>query len=560
MKLSSILVNLFVMILFAVSSCELCAQSYHTDSKKAIKNYESALQCFYDKNYDKALSLVDKSLSYDDEFCEALLLKAELFLEKHDETQSINVYEELFLIDSMAFPRASFALAKLYVNAHKYDEAASLLKWFLRLKSQKEDYRLYAKEQLDIALFRKDLYDNPVTYNPLNIGSVVNTHADEYINQYYPDEDKLIFTKRYHEDKRLTENVFVTMMYDSVWSIPQVLFDKYKDVGAANVSSNGKEIYFSASGWNIGEGSCDIYSVKFVDGKWIGPINIKVVNSSEWESQPCLSADGNELYFVRRNKRLGTSDIYVSHRDSVGNWIKPEKLDSNINTDGNEMTPFLHYDKHTLYFASDTRDGMGGYDLFMSRKDDDDKWSEAINLGYPLNTEADEINIVVAPDAKSAFISAKKTEGYGGYDIYSFDIDERFRPQFIEVEKQSDKGYYADVLERQESVTLKNINFEFDSAELTSDSDNGIEMLVAFLSSNEDVVIELVGHTDDMGDADYNISLSERRAESVRMALVDNGISINRIKIKGCGATQPLFPNDSDKHRALNRRVEMKLR
>ena len=61
-----------------------------------------------------------------------------------------------------------------------------------------------------------------------------------------------------------------------------------------------------------------------------------------------------------------------------------------------------------------------------------------------------------------------------------------------------------------------------------------------------------------MGDVDYNISLSERRAESVGKALVDNGISPERIKTKGCGATQPLFPNDSDKRRALNRRVEMR--
>ena len=105
---------------------------------------------------------------------------------------------------------------------------------------------------------------------------------------------------------------------------------------------------------------------------------------------------------------------------------------------------------------------------------------------------------------------------------------------------------------------LKNINFEFDSAELTQDSYEGISRLIDFLVSHDDVNIELSGHTDDMGDAEYNISLSERRAESVRRALVEGGVSLERIIIKGCGATQPLFPNDSDRHRALNRRVEMR--
>ena len=220
------------------------------------------------------------------------------------------------------------------------------------------------------------------------------------------------------------------------------------------------------------------------------------------------------------------------------------------------MAPFLHHDGQTLYFASDTHNGMGGYDLFMSRKDSDGEWSEITNLGYPLNTEGDEINIVVAPDAKMAFISAKRDEGFGAYDIYSFELDERFRPEPVDLHDNASPYVYA--MNREESVSLRDIYFEFDSAELTEGSYDGVMALVDFLALYDEINIELIGHTDDMGDVDYNISLSERRAESVGKALVDNGISPERIKTKGCGATQPLFPNDSDKHRALNRRVEMR--
>lgn len=539
-----------------MSSNGLYAQSYHTTSKKAAKNYESALRCFYDKDYDKALPLIDKALSYDNDFTDAHLLKAELFLEKKNEIYAIEAYEKLFSVDSTAFPRASLSLAKLYMSVRRYDDAATLLGWFLNLKSQKENHRNYAERQLDLTLFRKYLYENPVTYNPQNIGNIVNANSDEYVNQYYPLENKLIFTKRYHEDGCLKENVFVTAMYDSIWSMPQILFDDFEDVGAANISADGKEIYFSASNWNIGFGSCDIYCVRLVDGKWGWPTNIRSVNSSEWESQPSLSVDGKELYFVRRDKKTGTSDIYVSERNEDGEWNMPSRLNSNINTEGNEMAPFVHCDGQTLYFASDTHNGMGGYDLFLSKKDGNDEWSKAINLGFPLNTEDDEINIVIAPDAKNAFISAKKEDGYGAYDIYSFEIDEKFRPQPSEFHEIDDAYVYA--LNTNKSVSLKNICFEFDSAELTPYSYEGIKMLVDFLVSYDEVSVELIGHTDDMGESDYNMMLSERRAESVRNALVDNGISMERIKIKGCGATQPLFPNDSDKHRTLNRRVEMR--
>lgn len=547
------------MVFVVASSCGLYAQSYHTDSKKSIRNYEAARQCFYDKDYDKALPLINKSLSYDEDFTDALLLKAELLMEKGKDTMAIGVYEKLFSVDSMAFPRASFALAKLYMGVHRYDDAVALLKWFMNLKHQRNDNAVYAEQQLNKALFRKDLYENPVFYNPRNIGAMLNTDADEYVNQYIVDEDKLVMTRRYKSEKKayLEEKVLVAEKCDTTWLTPRILLNDLEDVGAANISSDGSEMYFSASGWNIGVGGCDIYSMRLSDGEWCKPVSLKAINTSEWESQPCISHDGKELYFVRRDKRTGTSDIYVAKRDD-GDWTRPLRLDANINTDANEMAPFIHGDGKTLYFSSDRCLGMGGFDLFMSQRNEDGGWSEPVNLGYPLNTSGDEINLVVSNDAKKAFVSACKMGGHGGFDIYEFELDENFRPQRIELEKTLEEEYYADAFEKQESVVLRNIYFEFDKAELSPSSYEGVMTLVDFLVSYDEINIELIGHTDDMGDDDYNVSLSERRAENIRKALVDNGISVERIKIKGCGATQPLFPNDSDKHRALNRRVEMR--
>ena len=222
------------------------------------------------------------------------------------------------------------------------------------------------------------------------------------------------------------------------------------------------------------------------------------------------------------------------------------------------MAPFIHNDGKTLYFSSDTHLGMGGYDLFVSQRNDNGEWTMPKNLGYPLNTHADEINIVVSNDAVTAFISSEKDDGCGGYDIYKFDMDENFRPQYVELSLPSDEEYYADKLNRQESVVLNNIYFDFDSFELLPSSEKGIDLIVDMLNTYPELNIEIVGHTDDMGDADYNLVLSKKRADAVKTALINKGVMEDRIETRGLGASKPLVPNNSDKHRALNRRVEMK--
>ncbi len=549
--------------MFILSSEIVFSQSYHTSSKKAVNCFKKAHQEFLNEKYEEALALTDKALDKDGDFIDAVLLKAEICLELNADSSAIASYERVLELDSMFYPRCSMTLSKLYAEHFRFDESVSLLRWYLSLDNQKETTREIAERQLLLTEYQKSLVENPVDYSPENIGDVINTSADEYVNQYYVNANKLIFTKRYksYTDDIYEENVFVSTMFDSIWTVPQLLLKDINNIGAANISSDGKTIYFSGCGWNDGFGSCDIYCVRFEDGIWSEPENLKSINTSDWESQPCVSYDGNELYFVRRNKHLGTSDIYVSKKDETGNWTKPQRLNSKINTDGNEMSPFLHHDNRTLYFSSDGHLGMGGYDLFVSRRVNGE-WTEPVNLGYPLNTKNDEINIVISNDAEKAFISVSNMEQYMSvsYDIYEFNLDDRFRAEPVEMEISSDEEYYASVVDRGETVILKDIYFEFDCSELSDDSEDGIDYILNFLNKHPDVNILLEGHTDNVGSDEYNMALSLRRAESVKKALVDKGISSERIKAKGCGSTQPLLPNKlDDELNFLNRRVTMTL-
>jgi outer membrane protein OmpA-like peptidoglycan-associated protein len=121
----------------------------------------------------------------------------------------------------------------------------------------------------------------------------------------------------------------------------------------------------------------------------------------------------------------------MSVKLETGKWSPPVNLGDSINTGGNEMAPFLHADGKTLYYSSDGHDGLGGSDLFISRKDETGQWSKAQNLGSPVNTKYNEINMFVSLDGQMAYLSSDKPGGEGGFDIYEFETNETLRPSLV---------------------------------------------------------------------------------------------------------------------------------
>jgi outer membrane protein OmpA-like peptidoglycan-associated protein len=156
------------------------------------------------------------------------------------------------------------------------------------------------------------------------------------------------------------------------------------------------------------------------------------VNTTAWESQPCLGADGRTLYFVStRRGGFGGSDIWESTLSDEGYWGTPVNLGDTINTTADEMAPFIHPDGHTLYFSSRGHMGMGGADLFVSRKAADGHWQKPENIGYPVNSKNDEINLIINAKGTEAFISAEREKGYGNMDIYRFELPVQYRPAMV---------------------------------------------------------------------------------------------------------------------------------
>ena len=106
---------------------------------------------------------------------------------------------------------------------------------------------------------------------------------------------------------------------------------------------------------------------------------------------------------------------------------RPSKYGKTINTNGDEMSPFIHFDGKTLYFSSDGRAGMGGFDIYMTRMNDDSTWTEPQNLGYPINTYNDEMGLIIESNGQKAYFSSVRDKS-NGKDIFSFDLYESARP------------------------------------------------------------------------------------------------------------------------------------
>ena len=520
--------------------------SFAQNNSKHLKYYNKAYSYFNNRDYAEALRLVDKAISLDSLSYMAWLLKADILLETSCQTQAVPCLEKALAIDSLASPRSALTLSRLYIDNRLYADAIALLHWCLTLDNQNDGFKDVASQLLALSCIRKDLVENPVCSPPLNVGANINTDGDEYVNQVLPHTDDILFTRRSAEigpHGFRNESLLVSTVIDNELQEPHPLPLGWSDeqrTGSASLSQDSALLFFVGFDWLGGYGRGDIFVAQRLNNIFCSPFNLgPLINTTAMESQPFISADGNELFFVRYSNSKQKADIFCSQLID-GQWSKPKPL-HNVNTDANEMSPFLSIDGTTLFFASDRDNSMGGYDLFFSRRDRKGEWGTPSNIGFPINTEANEICFVVDDDGSRAYLSSDRDGGFGGYDVFSCQVENLV---------------LADVNDFSQFL-MRNINFEFDSSVINESSGAALDSLATFLNHNT-LYVEISGHADDTGGEEYNMRLSLQRAESVKAALVARAVDPARISTAGYGDTLPVAPNDNDENKALNRRVEIR--
>jgi len=437
----------------------LLAQQYHTQqqtSRKALKSFESAASAFRAGDFYKSIPFLQKSVEADPVFIEAWLMLGDAANELDSTSIAVEAYERAFELSQNFFPGLGYVLSKAYVANRQYDEALQILEIFLERNDLPEPNLEKAVSLKEIAYFRKMAYTNPLEIELLTLDEKINTPADEYVNALRLDGKQLLFTRKTGtaKDKPQLEKVMLAEWLDENWAeavaLESASWPYSQQIGAVTFSADGKSIVFAACGWPNGKGSCDLYlSTKNSHG-WAIPQHLAEVNSAYWESQPALSVDGKSLIFAsNRPGGFGGSDLWISHFQN-GKRYEPQNMGNILNTAGNEMAPFWHFDGQTLYFSSDGHPGMGGTDLFMSRKDTSGFWQKPVNLGFPINRGANEINLVVDAAGQKAMISAK-ADSTDHYDIFSFELPEAYRPasvsyvELLVTDKETGQPLNADV-------------------------------------------------------------------------------------------------------------------
>jgi flagellar motor protein MotB len=386
--------------------------------------------------YEEAEGELKKAISIDKNFLEAYMLLGDVYRTTQKYAEAVRVYGSVADKDVDKYPEALYFSGLSYFELADYSRALTRFKKFLRYESsggRAED----AEFLKSCCIFSIDAMNNPVPFEPVNLGEGINSSNHEYINSVSSDELQLYFTRRQLNDKAVAKGE------DFYFSSRVSNTDKWKpaiklkppinsshDEGALFIAPDGRFLLFAGCHRPEGYGSCDIYAVKILGDKTSDPINLgPVINTNAWETQPSLSSDGRSLFFVsNRAGGKGQSDIWMSRLQDNGEWTNPENLGEEINTQKSEMAPYIHPDGQTFYFSSDGHVGMGGMDLFVSRIDSAGNWSGPLNLGYTVNTPSDEINIIVNAWGDKGYISSNQHDGQGGYDIFEFELTGAAKP------------------------------------------------------------------------------------------------------------------------------------
>jgi outer membrane protein OmpA-like peptidoglycan-associated protein/tetratricopeptide (TPR) repeat protein len=602
--------------------------------------------------YVEARAQLSKLIAGNPEQAKLYYLRSVTFKEMGDFGAAIKDVEAGIANKTGGDEKAHRELGDLYGKNGQFTEAVKALEVYANsgYAMARAERREKAEALLASARTAMKLAAKPVPFSPVPVSGGINTPDNmEYFPSLSPDGETMIFTRRVNGRQ---EDFFRSQrLANGNWSVAESLegVNTAFNEGAQSITADGNYLVFTACDRTDGAGSCDLYySERNEDGNWSAARNLgPEVNTRDYEAQPSVSADGSLLFFAsRRPGGLGGADLYLCARLSSDKWSRPVNLGATINTKGNEQYPFWSSDGTTLYFTSNGHPGLGGDDLFRSGLSPANKWLPPTNLGYPINTAANETNLFVAFDGSTAYFSKGQRRAETGkvdVDIYQFELPEALRPapttyvkatvtdaetgnplvatvrlrplnqtapptsrqtrktgdflavlpagndyaltvdldgylfysdRFSLAEGLAQTGPYLlnialepvkkEVVESERAeadgaIAFRNVLFASGSAELLPVSGDELDRLAELLTKATGYSVEIVGHTDNVGEDADNLKLSQERAEAVKVYLVAQGIAPARITTRGDGEANPIDTNDTEEGRARNRRTTFKL-
>jgi OOP family OmpA-OmpF porin len=614
-----------------------------TKSKKAIELYTEADNFRVRGQFNQALQLLTEALEKDKNFVEAYHRLGLVYYNMRIYPRAAQSFEKgLSLTTNLRLQKMFwFDLGETYMLMGEYEKAMKVLSAFINNETQNGERLKRATQTFRSAEYAFKNKDKNEKYQQRALSDTVNRFVMQYFPVLTADEQELIFTRRTGFNDIHDEDLVVSSRDgEGRWTAPvsiSPVINSEMNEGTCTISADGRKLIFTSCAGRDNFGSCDLFESQKNGDQWSAPRNLgPYVNTPAWESQPSLSADGRTLYFISdRRSGMGLRDIWVTTLDEKGNWTKAVNLGKPINSEYDEMSPFIHVNNRTLFFATNALQGFGGYDIFYSERDSLG-WTLPANIGSPINNHDDQYSLFITANGKKAYYSHEETkeDGRAFSKIIEILIPEenwlKFRSNYVKgivrdketkqvlaasielvninsntleslVKSDSINGKYLIVLtegaeyglyvskpgyvykslsfnysvvedfepivvnielekiRKGSIVVLNNIFFDLDKYELKEKSRAELAKIVRFMNSNPAVRIEVSGHTDNLGTSDYNLVLSQKRAQAVTTYLIDSGINRSRIIPKGYGASMPVGDNTTEDGRQLNRRIEFRI-
>ncbi len=624
-------------------------------------------------NIEEALELYLKAHAFNPDNALLNMRIGESYLGTKAVDKSVDYLERAVELN-VATLQVYYLLGKAYQQTYRFDDAIEQFTFYRQSLTPQEAIQQRANIDRRIAECNhaKHLINEPLRVFIDNMGSTVNSEFDDYSPVLSPDGKTMYFTSRRpvgrklrtdRNDHKYFENIFVSRKVGEIWSSAEPIEGRVNSKtheATAGILPDGNTLYVYR-----GDKGGDLFESNFEKGRWSRPQKLPRALRSRGtqETSIVFTSDGNRVYFISdRPGGFGGKDIWTSGRNERGRWSEPVNLGSMVNTEYDEEGLYLAPDDATLYFSSQGHNSMGGFDIFRTVFRNG-RWTRPENLGYPVNSPADDLFFVMGPDEKTAWFSTMRVDNFGGSDIYQITFLGPEKPLFMpfsndmiaavvrppqinmmESEKEiitvpmtilrgrilddrteepvhavielydneteallaefnsgietgeyvislpggknyaiavQAEGYLfhsenmniseAEVnreiindirlkkVEVGESIVLRNIFFDTGAAELRPESYAELGILYKLMIDNPSLKIEISGHTDNVGSANLNQRLSERRARAVVDFLIDRGINKERLTYKGYGFEKPIASNETAAGRQMNRRTEFEI-
>ncbi len=447
-----ILISIFSILFCSVVSAQNIPfdRALFKDKKEEFKAAKEALdeghKKFEKARYDEALDFFLKANKFNPNNADLNFKIGRSYIASYqrDRKGAVPYYEKAYQLDPNIDKKIHLYMGEAYHLNGMWDKAIeSFQKEKAGLGKGAEHEVVYLDKEIYECKNGKEFQKTPIRVFVDNLGEGVNTSAPEYCPVITTDESLVYYTSRrsdtYGETKdaadgEFNEDIYVSTKQNGKWTTsknvgPPVNSDNHD--ATVGLSPDGKTMYIYK-----GSNGGDLYECDYMAGVWTKPEALnKNINTEHRETSGSLSFDGKTLYFVsnRTDLTLGGMDIFMSKRDEKGKWGKPVNLGPSINTIYDEESVFAHPDGKTLYFSSQGHKSMGGFDVFKSVFENG-KWSEPQNLGYPVNTPADEISFVVNANGKRAYYSTTQEGGFGHRDIYVITMLGPEKPMILNTE------------------------------------------------------------------------------------------------------------------------------